>query len=172
MADTWLIHAEGIAFAATKNMCAVLNTGTNVIRVRRIGLLNNQTVGVSGVICLMEIRRYASGTLGSQTSLTPIPLDSTNTALSNVTAGHTGTLGGTPTTLRRIIWSSDEAAASTASNDEWECLVPFNVIWDVGYGDSNLQSLAIRQNEMLVVYNVSGAAGLVDIWIEFTNEAS
>jgi hypothetical protein len=65
---------------------------------------------------------------------------------------------------------------STATLDELETLVPLNIIWDAGYGDSNVQPLTLRgavsgtQHHMAMVYNVSGAAGLLDTWIEFTKE--
>jgi hypothetical protein len=172
MANTWTALAQGVAFAAAKNMLAILNGGTRILRIRRIGVLNIQTAAVTGVICLLEIRRYTSGTLSGHTTVTPVAHDTTNSALATVTIGYAGTLGGTPTTIRRIIWSSDEPKLTTAQNNEWECLVPLNIIWDAGYGDANVQPLVLRPNEMLVIYNVSGAAGLLDVWVEFTDEAS
>ena len=48
--------------------------------------------------------------------------------------------------------------------------MPLNIIWDAGYGDANVQPLTLRQSQMAMVYNVSGAAGLLDTWIEFTKE--
>jgi hypothetical protein len=73
-------------------------------------------------------------------------------------------------TLRRTIWSSDEAAASSATSDELECFVPLNILFDAGYGDTNVQPLTLRQNDFAGVYNISGAAGLLDSWTEFTKE--
>jgi hypothetical protein len=69
-----------------------------------------------------------------------------------------------------VFWSSDEAAISTGTLDELETFVPLNIIFDAGYGDSNVQPLALRQTQMAMVYNVTGAAGLLDTWIEFTKE--
>jgi hypothetical protein len=155
-------------------MMGLLNGGSNVERARRIGMINYQTGAVTGVICALELRRYpATMTWTTPTSVSPVKHDTTNSALSSVTTGHAGTPGGsTPDVLRRFIWSSDEASASTATSDEWECLVPLNILWDAGYGDAAVQSLAIRQNEGVVLYNNSGAAGIVDVWMEFTDEAS
>jgi len=59
----------------------------------------------------------------------PVKHDSTLAAPLSATIGHAGTIGGTPVTLRRIFWSSDEAAISTGTLDEWETLVPLNIIW-------------------------------------------
>ena len=172
--NTWHGLNQGISFAADKVMLGLLNAGTRVLRVSRAWLLNNQTAAVTGVICFMEIRKYPSSmSWTSPTSVTPVAHDSGNSALSSVTFGNSGTPGGsTGAVLRRILWSSDEPAASTATSDELECFVPLNVVWDSGYGDTDVQKLAVRQNEGFVIYNTSGAAGLVDSEIEFTDAAS
>jgi len=172
MANTWTALGQGIAFAAGKNMLAILNGGTRVLRVRRIGLINAQTAAVTGVLCLGEVRIYTGAGLSGHTTVTPVPHDSSNSALDTVTIGTAGTPTGSSSVLRRYIWSSDEAAVGTGTWDEWECLVPLGLVWDAGYGDQNVQPLVLRQNEMLCIYNTTGAAGLVDIWIEFTDEAS
>lgn len=173
MAQTWTAYYSGVAFAATKNMAAVLNGhATEVLKIRRVGLLNAQTAAVTGVLCAVEFRGFFSGSPGltAPTAVTPTSHDSTNAAPTTATYGHAGTIAGTPLTLRRIFWSSDEAAISTATLDELETMVPLNIIRDAGYGDANVQPLTLRQNQMAMVYNVSGAAGLLDTWIEFTKE--
>lgn len=172
MANTWTLNAVNIAFAVNKNMLAILNTGARVIRIRRIGLLNNQTVAVTGVTCFGEIRRYTAAGLATPTAVVPVAHDTGNSALTGLTLGTAGTPSGTAEVLRRYLWSSDEPAASTASIDELECIVPLNVIWDAGYGEANVQALTLRTNEMVSIFNTVGAAGLVDIWIEFTDEAA
>jgi hypothetical protein len=173
MAQTWTAYYSGIAFAATKNMGAVLNShSSEILRIRRVGVLNAQTAAVTGVICQLEMRGYFSGSPGltAPTTVTPTAHDSTNTAPASATYGHAGTIAGTATTFRRVFWSSDEAAISTGTLDELETFVPLNIIFDAGYGDSNVQPLALRQTQMAMVYNVTGAAGLLDTWIEFTKE--
>lgn len=174
MASTWTLLIQGRAFAATTTLAGIINAGANVLRIRRVGMLNYQTAAVTGVICSGELRHYNTTFSWTPTAVSPVKHDSGNAALTSVTCGY----GGSPSTsgatdvLRRIIWSSDEPAASTATSDEWECLVPLNIIWDAGYGDSNVQPLVVRQNEGFTYYNTAGAAGIVDIWIEFTDEAS
>ena len=171
MAQSSTTYFSGIAFAATKNMGAILNShATELIKVRRAGLLNAQTAAVTGVLCAIEFRFYTSATLTSPTAVTPTQHDSTNSAFTTATVGHAGTIGGTPVTLRRIFWSSDEAAISTATMDELETFVPLNVIWDAGYGDSTIQPLTLRTSQMAMTYNASGAAGLLDSWLECTRE--
>jgi hypothetical protein len=173
MAQTFTAYYSGVAFAAGKNMAAILNGhATEILKIRRIGLLNAQTAAVTGVLTQMELRFYpATATLTAPTAITPTSHDSTNTAPTTATYGHAGTPGGsTGVVLRRIFWSSDEAAISSATSDELETYVPLNIIFDAGYGDSNVQPLTLRQNQMVVLYNTVGAAGLLDVWIEFTKE--
>lgn len=173
MAQTFTAYYSGVAFAASKNMAAVLNGhASEVLKIRRCGLLNAQTAAVTGVLCQLQARVYQSGSpsLTAPTAVTPVPHDTTNTAPTTATYGHAGTIAGTAQTLRSVFWSSDEAAISTATSDELETFVPLNVIFDAGYGDSNVQPLALRQNQMFLVFNTTGAAGLLDTWIEFTKE--
>ena len=173
MAQSFTAYYSGVTFAASKNMAAVLNThASEILRIRRVGLLNAQTAAVTGVICQLEMRGYFSGSPGltSPTAVTPTSHDSTNTAPASATYGHAGTIAGTATTFRRVFWSSDEAAISSGTLDELETIVPLNIIFDAGYGDSNVQPLTLRQNQMALVFNTTGAAGLLDTWIEFTKE--
>jgi hypothetical protein len=173
MAQTWTAYYSGVAFAATKNMGAVLNShATEILRIRRVGVLNAQTVAVTGVLCQLEMRTYQAGgvALTSPTAVTPVSHDTTNVAPTTAVYGHAGTIAGTALTLRRVFWSSDEAAISTGTLDELETMVPLNIIWDAGYGEANVQALTLRQTQMAMVYNVTGAAGLLDTWIEFTKE--
>lgn len=173
MAQTFTAYYPGITFAASKNMGAVLNShATEVLKIRRIGLLNAQTAAVTGVLCQLEVRGYFAGgvSLTAPTAITPTSHDSTNTNPTTATYGHAGTIAGTATTFRRVFWSSDEAAISTATLDELETLVPLNIVFDSGYGDSNVQPMTLRTTQMGMVFNTTGAAGLLDTWIEFTKE--
>ena len=173
MAQTFTAYYSGVAFAASKNMGAVLNQhASEILKIRRVGLLNAQTAGVTGVLCQLEMRAYQAGSPGltTPTAVTPVSHDTTNTAPTTAVYGHAGTIAGTALTLRRVFWSSDEAAISTATSDELETFVPLNIIFDAGYGDSNVQPLTLRQNQMALVFNTTGAAGLLDTWIEFTKE--
>lgn len=172
MAQTWTAYYSAVVFAAGKNMGAVLNAhASEILKVRRVGLLNAQTAAVTGVLCQLELRYYTGASFSvAGTAITPVAHDSTNSAPTTATYAHAGTLAGTSALLRRVFWSSDEAAISTGTLDELETMVPLNIIWDAGYGDSNVQPLTLRQNQLVAVYNTTGAAGLLDTWVEFTKE--
>lgn len=170
MAQTFNNFYGGVAFGAAKNMAAILNLhASEILKIRRITLFNSQTAAVTGVVCQIELRKYSAGTLTAPTAVTPTAHDSTNTAPASATHGHAGTIGGTPVTMRRIIWSSDEAAVSAATSDELENYPPLNVLYE-WQPHSDVQPITLRQNEMIMVYNVSGAAGLLDVAIEYTKE--
>lgn len=170
MAETFNAFFGGVSFAATKNMAAIINThATELLKIRRITLFNSQTAAVSGVICQIELRKYASATLTGPVAITPTKYDSNNTLPASYICGHAGTPGGTPETLRRIVWSSDEAAVSTLTSDEIENFPPLNVLYE-WQPHSDVQPIVLRENEGIMIYNVSGAAGLLDIAIEFTRE--
>jgi hypothetical protein len=175
MANTWTLYNAGISFSAGKTMGGILNeNASRVLRIRRVGLLNTQTAGVTGQICRIDFIRHTATATWTPTSVSPMSHDTNNSALSSVTAGNSGTLAtsGSEHTFRRVIWSSDEPALSSATADEWECLVPLNIIFDAGYGDDNVQALALREDEAAEINCNSGTAGLLDSWIEFTDEAS
>jgi hypothetical protein len=172
MAQTWTAYFQAVAFGNAKNMAAILNThATEKLSIYRVGILNTQTAAVTGVLVDLQLRVYQSGSpsLSSPTAITPTPHDSTNTAPASATYGHAGTIAGTAQTLRRIAWSNDEPAVSSATSDEFECLVPWNIIWDAGYGDSNVQPLTLNQNQMVLLFcNTNSTVGTLDTWMEFT----
>lgn len=172
MAQTFTVLYPGISFAAAKVMGGILNGhATEKIKIRRVGILNMQTAGVTGVTCAIELRLYTgTATLTGGTAVTPTKHDSTNTNPTTATYSHNSTPGGTSNILRRIWWSSDEPSISAGTIDELETNVPMNIVWDAGYGESAMQPITLNQDESFLVYNVSGAAGILDTWIEFTKE--
>lgn len=173
MAQTWRALVQGVTFAVNRNMISLLNAGTNVLRVTRVGFVGTQTAAVGGVVAYGEIRRYAGASISGETPLTPVAYDSTNTALSSVSASTLGTPDGSSyEVLCSYVWSTDEAAVSGATIDELQTFTFFGTQLDYGYGDDNVQPIVLREDEMIAVYNLSGAVGTADMWIEFTNEAT
>ena len=172
MAQTWTAYNPGVVFAAGKNMGAILNAhAVELLKIRRVGLLNSQTAGVAGVVCLMELRRYTAASFGvAPTAIVPVAHDTTNVLPAAATYGYAGTPVGVSEVLRRVWWSSDEPAVGNGTVDEIETFVPLNIIFDAGYGEANVQPLTLRQDQMVSVWNTAGAVGLLDCWLEFTKE--
>jgi len=171
MAETFNVHYPNIALAATKNMGAVLNAhASEILKVREVGLSNAQTAGVTGVICQQELRLYTgTATITTGTAVSVVALDSTNTNPTTATYAHAGTLGGTSNVLDTWLWSSDEAAVSSATSDELECFLPLNKVYQ-WIPHSDIQPITLRQDKMLLVFNASGAAGTLYTRMLFTKE--
>jgi hypothetical protein len=71
------------------------------------------------------------------------------------------------------VWNSDEPALATGTWDEWETIVPLNLIWDTGLDNTNLQTLNLREGQGVALKaGAALTAGLLDTVIEFTNEAT
>jgi hypothetical protein len=172
MAQTWTAYYSAVAYGNGKNMGAILNGhATEVLSVYRVGLLNAQTAAITGVLAELQFRIYQTGgvTLTGGTAITPTPHDTTNVAPTTATYSHNSTLGGTAQIVRRVMWSTDEPTFTSATSDEFECNVPLNIIWDAGYGDTNVDPLKLRQTQMCLVYcNTNTVVGTLDTWMEFT----
>lgn len=174
MAETHSICAVGVTFASNKSMAALFNgVGSGrVLRVYRVWQLNNQTAGVTGVLTTMALRRISA--LSGGTALTAVKHDTASAALA---AQITMATGGTATDtsdpdFMRWMWSNDEAAASSLTNDETETMPALAQIMDLT-GDSNLEPIVLREGEGLHVKHLgSTTVGNTDIVFEFTNSAS
>lgn len=170
--DTWTVYAPAVAYSTSKSLVDITNgDATKIAKLWRLWLLNNQTSAVTGVVLLLLFRRLTAVSTGG-TSLTPVSHDpSGTTALDgDITAG-TGRTVTAGSTFRRVMVSSDEPAVSGATWDELECVVPFSVLWDSGYGDSNVSPQTFRQNQgMDLQQSTTSTVGVSDLHFEFTQE--
>jgi len=173
MADTFTAAAVGATFASNKSMLGLFNGAGSgrVLRVYRVWTLNNQTSAVTGVLTTMSLRRSTAQSGG--TAITPQKHDN-NAA--NLPAQVLCATGGTPTLTgnpyRQWAWSNDEPAASSGTNDEFQCLVPLNCVWD-STGDANIEPIVLREGEGVSVHHPgSSAVGNADVFLEFTNSAT
>ncbi len=174
MAATFTSFVSGTAFASNKSMSTCFNGAGSgrVIRTARVILLNNQTVAVTGVLTTIELRRNSASTGGTAATVTKH--DTTSTSLPG---SVTNTTGATDTLLadifRRVMWSNDEPAVSSAVNDELECIVPLNEIWNSAINDAAIEHITSRPGEGVVVRHTgSTAVGVLDVIQEFTDAAS
>jgi hypothetical protein len=170
MAKTYTASAIGVAFASNKSMLGVLNAhATRKVKVYRAWTLNNQTSAVTGVLTSMSLRMLSA--LSAGTAVTPVAHDTGNTAfdLTSVTCNTAGTFTNTGGNALRVwMWSTDEPAVSSATNDEFQCLVPLNCIWD-STGDTNIEPITLNTNEGVhITQPGSNTVGIVDCFFEFT----
>jgi hypothetical protein len=171
MADTWRATSQLVFFANSKSMLDLFNGSSRVLRIRRAYQFNNGIVAVSGVLTTMRIFRSVSSIGGL--AVVPVSHDTTNLALdASITAG-TGRTVVDGDLFRQYIWSNDEPVTGGATIDEWEVMVPFAEVWDVGYGDADVKPFTLRSGSGFNIRHQGvTAVGSNDFEIEFTNEAS
>lgn len=175
MADTWTVVWNNIAYSADP-ICSILNGGADVLKIRRIGFNNNNSVGGAATGPQKHTLKLYGTTaaLAAPTSLTPSTHDTANGALDTVTCGYNGTPSTTGSTYDLRSWlitTGSPTGAATADIEEFHTFIPLGIVWDAGYANSEIQPLTINPDEMMVIDNaVSGGAGNQTGWIEFTNE--
>ena len=172
MAATYTASFLGVTFGNNKSMAGLFNgVGSGVIlRVKRVWILNNQTAGVTGVLTTFSLRRSTAQSSG--TSVTPVKHDTAFASLPvKALCAHGATVtSATADTFRNWVWSNDEPAVSSATSDEFECLVPLNCIWDTATGDADIEPIVLREGFGIDVrHSGSSAVGIADIFVEFTS---
>ncbi len=178
MANTWIAYAPALAHAAANRVyCQIFATASNTqtIKIRRIWLINAQTTGVTGALGTINVKSVstvASG--GTPTTITPVPYDTTNTAVNaNITINFGSTTTGTVVnTYMSIPFGSEEPATGTFKFENFYSSPNTALIWDAGYEDSNIDPLTIPASTAggIVVDGTMTAVGNLDTCIEFTLE--
>lgn len=80
---TWYVWSGATALAANKHHLSILNTGAQVIKIRKLFLVNAALAAVTGVGVQYDIKRITACSGGS--AITAQIMDSGDTALSSVT---------------------------------------------------------------------------------------
>ncbi len=175
MANTWQSASQGVTYAASKHMLDVFNatSSTRYIRIYRAYLFNNQTSAITGVLNTLRVCILSTG-ISSGTTVTPIAMDSNNSALNaNTTSGFNRTTT-IASTIRQLVHSPDEPTVSTLDWDALGTLVPYAELWNTGYGDANIQPVTCRpsENRGFSIQSVTQTVGVADMEILFTDAAS
>jgi len=173
MAATYRVAAPGIIWAVNKNILAIYNGAGSgkIVRVYRVWMFNGYTASVTGILFRVSLGRFT----GAPTGGSAAGVYKHDSASAAVPAQVTSTTASTVITItdvfRRILWSSDEAAPSLFTMDEWELFPALMCIWDAGYSDTNIEPITLRETYGLVV-QVSADAGAhvssVDTYAEMT----
>lgn len=155
-------------------MWSILNeSSTRVLKIRRVGFSPTGTAASPAGFLKMAANTYAAtATLGTPTAYTPLALDTANSALSSATEGYGGTVGGTPLALRQWLWDVDDFGATRNDFIEWSSVLPWAIVLDAGWGDTSVQPITLREDEMFSLdIVVTASAGNLSGWCEFTDEA-
>lgn len=180
MGQTYTACATAVAWStAIKVLFSIFNgSGSGrIVRIRRAWILNNQLTGITGVLENYSIYKISTDTSGgSASTLTASKHDTLSENIPAAITIKTGnTSNGTAVLLRRNYFSGDEPATNTALNlDKMEAIVPWNIVWDVGYGNSNVQPLTLREGQgfSIVQPAIASSTGNIDIFVEFTSDAT
>jgi len=170
MAKTYTAAAIGVAFASAKSLLGVFNAhATRKVKLYRAWQLNNQTTGVTGVLTSCSLRKISA--LSAGTAVTPVAHDTGNATvdLTSVTCNTGGTFTNTGDNPWRVwMWSSDEPAVSSATSDEFQCIVPLMCMWD-STGDTNIEPITLNTSEGVhITQPGANAVGISDCFLEFT----
>jgi len=170
MAATYRVIGREILLGANKSLLALFNGvgSSNVLKVNRIWLLNNQLAAITGILVTLELRLITAHTIG--TLVTPAK---SKLASPNLDANVVSSMGATVTEtslFRRIVWSADEPAQTENTMDTLELMPSINIIWDSGYSGSSVESLILNAGQGVHIKCVTStvASNLGNIIMEFT----
>jgi hypothetical protein len=156
-----------IAIANNKSMLAIQNTGTSVIRIREVWIINDRTAAVTGVTGEFQVNRITSFTGG--TALTPVTYDTADSLPAGITCATNATVAGEGVTLRRGRWSTDEWGTGTADVESFDhALQQIEPFWKQ---TPSGKALTVRQNQGVhVKFATNSTAGSFTIRLIFTTE--
>lgn len=178
MAATYTTLTQSIAWAAGKNMYALVNhtSSGKTVDVYRIWMTTMQTGTVSGGTALIELWQctsIASFTAGA--AQTFVKHDTSSAAVPAQIIANAGTTTSLTknTKIANFTRYTEEFAVSDAAMEALNSnFFPINYIWDAGYGDSNIQPLRLREGEGIVLFTPASGGGTyvgsADIIVEMT----
>jgi hypothetical protein len=179
MAETHTLICTGVQIKTAQTCLGLLNgDATQKLLIRRAGFINPQIPNVSpSQKHEFHInRRTATATWTPGTAITPFYHDTTNSALSSATAGYGdggAWAGGSVDELRTFELDGDDPSGNGVLWYDWESIVPYGIVWEVGYGYSGtIDPLTLNEDEGFYIYGDGGGSvnSFIDFWCEFTNE--
>lgn len=152
-----------------KSMFSIFNASSNVVKIYKLWVLNNQTVAITGNVTTMQIWRTSAS--GGGTPLQTVKYDSTSPNISSQISITTGATDSLSELYRQILRCNDEPILTSAQVDETQVQSFYNAVIDFELLNEIIQPITIRQGEGITLYHSGGLAqsvGLVDIFCEFS----
>lgn len=164
---TFSVVSVNTVVGNNKSMLSLQNTGSSIIRIREIWIINDRTTAVTGIAGLFEVRRIASFTGG--TTLTPVSYDTIDSLPAGVSSATGATVSGESDLLRSGVWSTDEWGPGTLDVEGLDhALQQTTPFWSQTTGG---KALTIRQNQGIhVKFATNSTAGEFNIRMIFTVE--
>lgn len=162
---TFSVVAENISIGNNKSMIALQNTGTSVVTLREVWIINDRTTAVTGIAGEFRVHRIGSFTGG--VVLTPQTFDTEDILPSGVTCATGATVSAETALLRTGRWSTDEWGPGTldveANDHANQNTEPF---WKQ---TPNGKGLVVRQNQGIHVrFATNSVAGEFNLRFVFT----
>lgn len=150
-----------------KSMLALQNTGTSVVRIREVWIINDRTTATTGVAGVFQINRFTSYTGG--TNIVPSSYDSADTLPVGVSMSTGATIAGETAILREGRWSTDEWGPGTLDTESLDHAI--QNITPFFSQASNCKGLTVRQNEGVhIKFATNSVNGAFTIRLIFTTE--
>lgn len=177
MAATYLFRTT-ITNAINKVMWTIYNgTGSGqIIRVYRVFMIPNSTGAVTGGMGTYVMDRF-TGVPGGGAAITLLKHNTASaTPSANITIkdGDTAITGSLTSAgiIRVVCRSNDEISATSATLEEFQQIVPIGgLIYDGGYGDTNVEPIVLRELEGLRMYTLNAGtwgASTIELRVEMT----
>jgi hypothetical protein len=165
--STFTVIGTQITLGNQKSMLAIQNTGTSVVRISKIYLVNTTTAAVTGVTANLTLQRIASFTGG--TTLNPFAHNTLNVLPAGINIATGATFASESSLFRSSFWSSDEWGPGTSdveandhSNQE---IIPWYQTNSIEEGITLIQNQGLH-----VKCNTNTTAGNFTITVIFTVE--
>ena len=165
---TFTVTASSVATANNKSMISLFNSGSSVVKIRQLSIINSLTaVNLLPAIGNFELRRNGGHSGG--TIVNPQTHDSTDSLPSTITTRTGAVIASAGATIRKWMWTNDQMVAGTlslaASDHTYQSLIPgYN--WQSGW-----KPITIRIGEGVdVLYSTNNGNGSFDFVITFTVE--
>jgi hypothetical protein len=187
MAATYTTLFAGVQWPASvtnKVMCQFWNAAasTQTARIYRIWVLNTATTSAgvytagTGVLMpymLRKITAISSVGTPSTAGVSTVKHDTGSAALNaNITLNHANTTWTGTEVLWNGMLSTDEPKTGVLTKDELHALAPIGLIWDSGYGDSNVEPLTlpagVNSGIAITTPGLAAGVGYADFIFEYT----
>lgn len=164
---TFSVASFDIAVANNKSMLSLQNTGTAIVRIREIWIINDRTTATTGIAGIFQARRITSFTGG--TALTPVTYDTADTLPAGITCATNATVSGESDILRQGTWSTDEWGPGTLDTESLDhALQNIEPFWRQ---TPTGKALTVRQNQGIhIKFATNSANGSFNIRLIFTVE--
>jgi hypothetical protein len=164
---TFAVTVPAVAPANNKSMIAIQNTGTAILKLREVWIINDQTTAVTGVAAEFRLHRIVSFSGG--TAITPDLFDTADSLPSGISVATGATIATETSLFRSGKWSTDEWGTGTldveASDHGHQNTEPF---WRQ---TPSCKPITLRQNQGAHVrFATNSTAGAFNFRMVFTTE--